>query len=185
MCLTLCVSASSGSSANPKPGKLIGMARRRAQLLHGVHRDVTAAFGRIAGCVASRRGLVTASALLLSLIVLSDVSQAGRQYVFCVSMNQVMQHECCAHALVRATPGPVLASSGRDCCEIRTIPSLASGKLETQRTALFAPAVAVVPHWLRRQAVPSLGLLLNDSDPAMRTGPPPSRALTRLMVFLI
>lgn len=129
------------------------------------------------------RALSICAALVLAFVVLLDVTQAGRSYVYCSAMQVVMDHGCCQQHRA-ASSMPELSVSRPECCHSRVVPLL---------EAWTAPARSVVPAapslpMLARQLVPPL--LAAEFSPrfshvSSRNGPARSRELALLMVFRI
>jgi hypothetical protein len=124
---------------------------------------------------------------LLSLLLLS-AARAERSYVYCLAMQEVMSRPCCpagaAARLAGVSASATLAAPVSDCCELRSLPGVtAYATPGAQSMALAALHVATI-------APPALvdvarGEPVRQYVAAMRTGPPPTRARARLMVFHI
>jgi hypothetical protein len=124
--------------------------------------------------------------LLLAAVVLAGVALAGRQYVYCKAMQDVMSHPCCTHGGGRSGPeSPAAVVSATECCQTHGVPSLDPWTPVGRSIELTAPGVSVV------SALPFRLLALTSAEGSaassdlMRTGPPQSRVLARLMVFRI
>lgn len=121
------------------------------------------------------------AAALLALVLFVDVTQAGRSYVYCRSMQEVMPHACCQkhRASVSTTS---LISNAPDCCESRVVPSLGTWASVNRPDVPTAPLLAIVA----RRPVELLALTVQPprlENPLIRSGPPLSRVLAQLMVF--
>jgi hypothetical protein len=117
--------------------------------------------------------------VLLALVVLIDVTQAGRRYVYCSGMQEVMQHACCAqhHA---STSTPTLRASGPECCQERVVPELEAWA--SFQRSVFLPAAPLLALAVQPLLLP-IATILRPEQPAIRSGPPLLRVLARLMVF--
>jgi hypothetical protein len=125
-------------------------------------------------------------ALALALIVLVDVSQAGRRYVYCTVMQDVMSHPCCDHAASRsAATVPVLAAGVPECCQTRSIPSLGTWTPASRVDEITAPWVAIVPRWPLDLLSMTTATDEFAAERLRRPGQPLSRSLARLMVLRI
>ena len=132
------------------------------------------------------RAMSAAVAVLLAVAVFAGEAQAGRSYVYCLAMQEVMEHTCCSGRVSPASStAPTVAAVPRDCCQARTMPVLGSWTPTERATPPLAFASAVP--WLSaaRFAVVASPANLPDRDPTMRGGPPISRVLARLMVLHI
>jgi hypothetical protein len=123
------------------------------------------------------------SAALLALVVFLDVTHAGRAYVYCTSMQEVMQHACCKqqHAS-SSTSAATISTSESDCCQNHVVPSLGSWTSLSRPLFVAAPLLAVVARWpveLLRADLTRVGI----ENPLIRSGPPLLRVLAQLMVF--
>jgi hypothetical protein len=126
-----------------------------------------------------------ATALLLAVIVVAAVSQAGRQYVWCRALQQVIAHSCCAGA-TRESPGAAAVTiTADDCCQARRVPLLDNWTPATRAADVSAPLVAVLSYEPRELGRHTQSAAPASHDPTMRTGPPQSRVLAQLMVFRI
>ena len=135
-------------------------------------------------CPRWRRLKIAAPSLLLSVVVFAALSQAGKPYVWCQALQQVMPHACCAAAASERATAPVTSVVADDCCEARSVPLLDDWTPASRGVELSAPFVAVVSYELSEDrdahsAAPAW------HDPTMRTGPPQSRVLAQLMIFRI
>lgn len=126
-----------------------------------------------------------AASLLLTGVVLAALSQAGKPYVWCQSLQQVMPHSCCPAAASERASTPVSSVVADDCCQTRNMPLLDDWTPASRGSDVSAPFVAILfdaaIHTDRdaRSAAPA------GRDPTMRTGPPRSRVLAQLMVLRI
>lgn len=121
-------------------------------------------------------------ALVLAAAVLVDVSQAGRHYVFCTAMQNVVSHACCAKV---ARAKQAASRVDEECCQIRSTAELDPWLASSRVVDFSAPFVAIASRSPSEQAAMTSGPGLSDRNPVMRTGPPQLRALARLMVFRI
>jgi hypothetical protein len=132
------------------------------------------------------RATSAAVSLVLAVAVVVTASQAGRRYVYCRAMQEVMSHVCCSpEGTACPSDAPVAAASAPECCELRSIPSPAAWTPVARAIEFSAPWVAVVPRSLADLAASTSPEGLSGRDLVMRTGPPQSRELARLMVFRI
>lgn len=128
------------------------------------------------------RTAAACAALLLALVVLVDVAQAGRSFVYCNAMQEVMEHACCQRQQASSSAA-VIKASERDCCQDRVVPALGAWIAHPQ-----PPLVAAAP-WFTIVARPLfeglavLGLKLRLELPSNRSGPALLRVLAQLMVF--
>ena len=124
--------------------------------------------------------------LALALIVLVEVSQAGRRYVYCTVMQDVMSHPCCESAASRSAPtAPVLAAGVPDCCQTRSIASLGTWTPASRVDEIAAPWFAIVPRWPLDFLSMTTATHEFAVDRLKRVGQPLSRSLARLMVLRI
>jgi hypothetical protein len=121
---------------------------------------------------------------LVALALLLDVAQAGRTFLFCVAMQQVMPKTCCAHAGPEPNEAAVIAATSSDCCELRVAATLTpySPSARPWQSVASPVALAVMPLPLLAARTPAFS---TASPASTRAGPPPARARARLMVFLI
>jgi hypothetical protein len=127
-----------------------------------------------------------AASLLLSVVVLAALSQAGKPYVWCQALQQVMPHSCCAGAASEQAPGVAsIATVEDDCCEARRVPLLDNWTPADRGAELSAPFVAVLSYQVGDADREAHSASPASHDPTMRTGPPQSRVLAQLMVFRI
>jgi hypothetical protein len=133
----------------------------------------------------ARRALGSALAGLLALVVFTGSVQAGRGYIYCVAMQEVMSHACCVHHQ-RATPAHTAAieRAAPDCCHAQTIPAIGHWTSPAPTFELPAPALAIVNISLLPRAAVG-GDEIGEWDTRVRAGPPRSRVLARLMVLHI
>lgn len=120
--------------------------------------------------------------MLLALVVLVDVAQAGRSYIYCSAMQEVMEHSCCQkHQAASSTP--VIKVSERECCQDRVVPALGAWTaFQQQSLVAAAPWTAIIPRPLF-ESFATIGLKLRPELPSGRSGPPLLRVLAQLMVF--
>lgn len=121
-----------------------------------------------------------AAAALLALVLFVEVTHAGRSYVYCKAMEEVMPHACCKPHQASTAASTIIASS--DCCQNHVIPSLGTWTSLSQPVLVLAPLMATVARWLT-EALPSNAHLLRLENPLIRSGPTLSRVLAQLMVF--
>jgi hypothetical protein len=126
-----------------------------------------------------------ALALLLALAVFSVGAQAEQHYVYCNAMQEVMLHACCEGLesnVGKSTPAPAVLPP--DCCQARTMPALDVWSQAARAVQQSTPLVAVA--WPPAVDLATFGIApLSNRAWAIRTGPPGSRMLARLMVFRI
>jgi len=134
--------------------------------------------------IRSARGLDRALSGLLAVALLLGAAQAGRSFLYCLAMQEVMSGPCCPGDSARAGGDhSTIAKVARECCELRSAKVLAPCTPST-RPALITAAPIALP------AAPLPVVFAIESRAAaehpdgMRTGPP-GRARARLMVFLI
>jgi hypothetical protein len=122
------------------------------------------------------------AALFVALVVLVDVAQAGRSYIYCSAMQEVMAHSCCQqHQASSSTP--LLTNAKRECCQDHVVPKLGAWTAFEQQTLVAAaPWFAIVARPLF-QSFAVLGLQLRPELPLNRSGPALLRVLAQLMVF--
>jgi hypothetical protein len=140
-------------------------------------------FWRLRGAA---RAAGTALSLMLAVTVLTGLLQAGKRYVDCRAMRQVMSHACCSgHASTERTNAAALSEIAADCCQARSVRALGAWTQAARAAEFSAPVVAVaLPSPFGLAAVTSVADF-SERDRIMRTGPPRSRVLARLMVFRI
>jgi hypothetical protein len=120
---------------------------------------------------------------LLALVVLLDAAQAGRGYIYCSAMQEVMDHACCQkHQASSSTP--LLTTGAPECCQDRVVPALGAWT-PIQRSVTVPPAAV----WLAVVARPLVDFLapialhLRREHPTIQSRPPLLRVLALLMVF--
>jgi len=120
--------------------------------------------------------------MLLALVILIDVAQAGRSYSYCTAMQEVMEHSCCQqHRAPSSTP--LVAASPLECCQDRVVPALGAWTSFQQQTLVAAaPWTAIVTRPLF-ESFAVFGLKLRPEQPLSRSGPALLRVLAQLMVF--
>jgi hypothetical protein len=126
-----------------------------------------------------------ATSLLLAVIVVAAVAQAGRQYVWCQALQQVIAHSCCAGAASEGASAPAVTITADDCCQARSVPLLDNWTPVTRAADVSAPLVAVLSYEGREVGRQTHSAAPASHDPTMRTGPPQSRVLAQLMVLRI
>lgn len=132
-----------------------------------------------------RRFPVAAASLLMSLVVLAALSQAGKPYVWCEALQQVMPHSCCAAASSERATARVSSVVADDCCKARSVPLLDDWTPASRGGELSAPFVAVLSYQVAESDRDAHSAAPAGHDPTMRTGPAQSRVLAQLMVFRI
>ena len=121
--------------------------------------------------------------MLLALVVLVDVAQAGRSYIYCSAMQEVMEHSCCQKHQAAASSTPVIKVSKRECCQDRVVPALGAWTaFQQQSLVAAAPWTAIIARPLL-ECFATIGLKLRPDLPSSRSGPPLLRVLAQLMVF--
>ncbi|HET8935107.1 MAG TPA: hypothetical protein VFN67_16780 [Polyangiales bacterium] len=122
------------------------------------------------------------AAVLLSLVVLVDVAQAGQRYIYCTAMQEVMEHSCCQQPQASSAT-PLLTNAKRECCQDHVVPALGAWTAFEQQTLVAAaPWSAIIARPLF-ESFAALGLQLRAELPLNRAGPALLRVLAQLMVF--
>ncbi len=122
-------------------------------------------------------------AALLGLVLFADVSQAGASYVYCRAMDTVMGHACCGSHAQQPERAAQLETSS-DCCQTHQVQALAPSTNPPRGQKVHAPVLALLR--INTDVAPLLmDVTRAPSDGRMRTGPPPTRARARLMVFQV
>jgi hypothetical protein len=129
---------------------------------------------------------VAAGALscLLGLALMLEAAQAGRTYVYCLAMREVMSGPCCRSAAEASDEFSKIAATAPECCELRVAQALAPSA-PAARGAVVEAAFVALPATLSGLSAGAQRGVAPEPVAAMRTGPPPARARARLMVFLI
>lgn len=127
------------------------------------------------------RAASVCAAVLLAFVVVVDVTQAARTYVYCTAMQEVMSHGCCQRHQA-ATSVPTLTARGPDCCQDRVVPSLGAWTSSDRSFVPAAPLLAAVSRTLF-EALPILAPPVELLKPSLRAGPPLSRVLAQIMVL--
>lgn len=94
-----------------------------------------------------RHLVVRCFAALVAFVTLVAVLRAGSSYVYCPSMQRVMDAPCCAgDQPTEHDVGPATELRSRDCCEHHVLGSLPSvGSLGASPHLLASPVLAVLP----------------------------------------
>lgn len=94
-----------------------------------------------------RAWLARVAAAVVAVVMLVGVLRAGARYVYCPSMERVIDAPCCAGDRHRGHEGePAAELRSRDCCEQRVLGRLpASASTADPPQPLAAPLVGTVP----------------------------------------
>ena len=97
----------------------------------------------------ARAWLARAASVIVAFVMLVGVLRAGSRYVYCPSMQRVIDAPCCAgdrHA-AHGEDDVVIELRSRDCCEqhvLGKLPAVAGGAVATPQ-AFAAPLLATLP----------------------------------------
>jgi hypothetical protein len=128
------------------------------------------------------RAVSACAAALLALVLLVDVAQAHRTYIYCAAMQQVMTHACCKQHRASAFV-PALTARGPDCCQGRVVPSLGAWTASDRSSVPSAPPLFATISHRPFEALAMAEPPIDVQRPSIRSGPPISRALAKLMVL--
>ena len=136
---------------------------------------------------AARVGRLAAGALscVLGLALMLEAVQAGRTYVYCLALREVMSGPCCPRSAAEASDeSSKIGALAPECCEARVAGALAPSA-PAARAAVVEAAFVALPATLPALSAGAQRGVAAEPTAMMRTGPPPARARARLMVFLI
>lgn len=121
-------------------------------------------------------------AAVLTVSLLFSTLLAGSRYFYCWGMQESLFTSCCDDA---AQEGRAAADALQsvDCCQERRVESLPQAQVASGPMVMAAPLVTTIASL--PSYPPSLALAIRWSLPRSGSDPPtPSRARSRLMVFL-
>jgi hypothetical protein len=129
---------------------------------------------------------IRAISVLVSVVVVAALAQAGQQYVWCRALQQVMPHSCCVGEAPASAPTTAAVSEiTADCCQVRSAARLDAWTPAGSGVEAPAPFIAILADVARGAGAKAHSAAPAWHDPTMRTGPPQSRVLAQLMVFRI